>query len=310
MMYFKRLIWIYAALILLFPMAASARDYERHDDIIGAPSQYVVKKEDTLYTIAQENDLGITEMLSANPNTDIWLPGEGRKIALPTMHILPAAPRKGIVINLAEFRLYDFDSGEGVASYPIGIGRSGWETPLGQTHITRKRENPVWIPPQSIREEKPDLPKVFPAGPDNPLGTHAMNLNWPGYVIHGTNAPYGIGRRSSHGCIRLYPKDIPRLFAASDVGKSVTVVNQPYKIGWRGDTLLLEVSPTLAQSDAMLLSETPVPQSYPGSLEGDLIARTQGMDIKLDWTVIDQAKRERSGMPVPVGKKQMADKKP
>ncbi|MGM0422984.1 MAG: L,D-transpeptidase, partial [Pseudomonadota bacterium] len=185
---------------------------------------------------------------------------------------------------------------------PIGIGKEGWKTPVGETRLVKKREDPVWVPPQSIRQEKPDLPRSVPAGPDNPLGSHALNMGWPGYVIHGTNQPYGIGRRSSHGCIRLYPKDIPVLFDLVDPGTPITVVDQAYKIGWYKNTLFLEVIPLQQQSDEILEHgqiRTPAPAE---NIEGD-IAAIAGQNTDIDWRAVKKALQDRSGMPVPVGRR-------
>jgi hypothetical protein len=160
--------------------------------------------------------------------------------------------RSGIVINLAALRMYYFPPrkpGElqTVVTHPIGIGRVGWSTPLGATKVTSKRENPVWHPPASVRKEHAadgdPLPARVPAGPDNPLGKYAMNLGWPSYLIHGTNQPYGVGIRASHGCIRMYPEDIAALYDDIPVGTKVTVVNQPMLYGRRGDQIYLQSFP-------------------------------------------------------------------
>lgn len=129
--------------------------------MIGEPAQYRTRYEDTLLEVARRFGLGYVEMMAANPTLDPWLPGEGTKVSLPTRHLLPDAPRKGIVVNLGDMRLYHFHSDGTVRSYPIGIGRQGAHTPLGHTTITLKREAPTWIPPASIRKEKPDLPAAI-----------------------------------------------------------------------------------------------------------------------------------------------------
>ena len=175
--------------------------------------------EDTLPDIARRFNLGYEEIARANPGVDPWVPGEGREIVLPTQFVLPAAPREGLVINLAQLRVFYFPKvkeGEPqtVITHPIGIGKVGWQTPEGTTKVTGKRKNPTWFPPASVRKEHKEagdpLPSKVPPGPDNPLGAHMMTLGWPSYLIHGTNKPYGVGLRSSHGCIRFYPEDIAR----------------------------------------------------------------------------------------------------
>ncbi|MFM7065682.1 MAG: L,D-transpeptidase family protein, partial [Gammaproteobacteria bacterium] len=189
-------------------------------DVVGVLQSTVVGKDDVLPDIARRFNLGYEEIVRANPGVDPWLPGEGRRVLLPTRFVLPDAPRDGVVVNLAAMRLFWFPKREPgklqvVYTYPIGIGRVGWVTPEGSTKVVTRVKDPVWRPPVSVRREHAAngeiLPKVVPAGPDNPLGAHMFRLGWPSYLIHGTNKPYGVGMRSSHGCLRLYPEDIARL---------------------------------------------------------------------------------------------------
>ncbi len=209
-------------------------------------------KEDTLLDIARRFDIGYSEIVDANPDLDPWLPGTGKRVLVPNRFILPDAPHKGIVINLAEMRLYYYPKlrkGERqqVITHPIGVGREGWTTPLGKTRIIQKRKDPTWTPPVSILAEhlaKGDpLPKVVPAGPDNPLGAYAMRLGMPGYLLHGTNRPFGVGMRVSHGCIRLFPEDIEHLFGIVAVDTPVEIVYQPYKAAIENGILYLEAHP-------------------------------------------------------------------
>ena len=183
---------------------------------------------------------------------DPWLPVVGSEIALPMQHVLPDAPRRGIVVNLADMRLYYFRDDEWPPqTFPIGIGHGVNRTPTGVTWVTARREDPTWIPPPSLRAAEPGLPAAIGPGPDNPLGAFALNLGWPNYVIHGTNRPYGIGRQVSGGCIRLYPDHIAVLFARVAVGTPVTIVDQPVKLGWFGGELYLEMHPTQSEAEAV-----------------------------------------------------------
>lgn len=247
---------IYRLLIIVLAglsvLPATAATYVLHDDdrrVIGHNFVIYSRIEDTLSDIARRFDLGYSELRRANPEVDPWMPGEGRQIIIPARFILPDAPREGMVINTAEMRLFYYpptDAGEPhkVTTHPIGIGREGWKTPLGKTRITTKRENPVWIPPASIRQEHEEmgdpLPSVVPAGPDNPLGAHAMNFSMPGYLMHGTDKPYGVGLRVSHGCIRLYPEDIAALFERVAINTPVEIVYQPVKAVLQQNKLYLE----------------------------------------------------------------------
>ena len=268
-------------------------------DLVGAPRTQVVGRDETLLEIARRHDLGFVELRAANPGVDPWAPLPGLELALPTAHLLPEAPRRGIVINLAEQRLYHFRAAGAVVTHPIGIGRQGWATPLGETRIVGKRENPVWVPPDSLRAERPELPAAVPPGPDNPLGRYALDLGWEGYAIHGTNRPYGVGRRVSHGCIRLYPEDIEALFQDVAPGTPVNVVDQPVKIGRSGGELYLEVHPTQAQADEIEARGrfTPVPVAQ---LQARIVGAAGAHAPRLDWALIGRVARERRGIPVRV----------
>lgn len=225
-----------------------------HDEVVGHLQVTRAHEEDTLSDIARRFNIGYEEIVRANPSVDPWLPREGTPVILPTQFVLPDAPHSGVVINLAALRLYYYPpakKGEAqtVITHPIGIGQVGWSTPAGITKVVRKRADPVWYPPASVRKEHAEDGEILPAkigpGPDNPLGRYAFTLDWPSYLIHGTNQPYGVGLRASHGCIRLYPEDIAQLFDQIPVGTKVTVVNQPQVYGYRGDTLYLQSYPVL-----------------------------------------------------------------
>jgi L,D-transpeptidase ErfK/SrfK len=269
-------------------------------DLVGQVQVVAARYEDTLLDIARRGGLGYTEIKMANRGLDPWMPGEGVQVVLPTRHILPQAPREGIVINLPEMRLYYYLPAKGdfpqVVTYPISIGRFDWRTPLGVTRITQKVPNPSWTPPESIRIEhaaKGDiLPPVVPAGPDNPLGQFALRLGVPGYLIHGTNKPYGIGMRVTHGCLRLYPEDIAALFGQVAPGVKVNFVSQPYKIGQAFGITYLEVHHPLKEEK--------------GRKEGALgeIARllaNRGVaTADVDWVLVRRELAKPSGMPVAI----------
>jgi L,D-transpeptidase ErfK/SrfK len=228
------------------------------DQVIGDLQVTHVQGEDTLSDIARRFNLGYEEIVRANPGVDPWLPGEGREIVLPTQFVLPDAPREGLVINLAQLRMFYFPKAvEGeprrVITHPIGIGKVGWSTPEGTTKVTGKAKNPTWFPPASVRKEHREagdpLPSKVPPGPDNPLGAHLLTLGWPSYLIHGTNKPYGVGLRSSHGCVRFYPEDIAVLYDKIPVGTKVTVVNQPFVFGWKHNALYVQAFPVLEDDE-------------------------------------------------------------
>jgi L,D-transpeptidase ErfK/SrfK len=266
-----------------------------NDSVVGQAFYVKARREDTLLDIGRHNGLGYDEMKSANPGIDMWLPGKDRDVLVPTFFVLPEAPRKGLVLNLAEKRLYYFPSSSEVITYAISIGREGWGTPLGTFSIVRKDKDPTWTPPASIRAEHAAigdiLPPVVPAGPDNPLGQYALRLSAKGYLIHGTNKPWGLGMRVSHGCIRMYPEDIEQLFPNVDVRTSVTIVRQPFKVGWLGKDLFLEVHATEEEKAKL-----------PSQVISKSLANAQG--VNLDWKEVRTAIDENTGLPHLIGGRQ------
>ncbi len=208
--------------------------------VVGEPQVVLTNEENTFSDLAREYGLGYDELVAANPGVDPWVPGVGTAILLPTQYVLPDVSREGIVLNIASKRLFYFpQAGEGqpqtVLTYPIGIGRVGWETPLGSSAVISKARDPSWYVPASVRQENRELgypdPAIVPPGPDNPLGKFVLKLDLPGYLIHGTNQPYGVGMRVSHGCVRLYPENIELLYELVGLGEPVTIINEPYLTG-------------------------------------------------------------------------------
>ncbi len=266
--------------------------------IVGAMRLHEIEGEETLLDLTRRYDLGYVELLAANPGIDPWLPGQGRQIVLPTAHLVPPVPPEGIVVNLAEQRLYAFDSPGGKPqSFPIGVSRDGWQTPLGETRVVRKRESPTWYPTASARREDPSLPKVVRAGPENPLGEYALYLDWPRYLIHGTNEPDGVGRRVSRGCIRLYPEDIERLYEMTPLETPVRVIHQPVKLARVGRDVYLEVHPTMDEM-ATLEETAGLPRIRPEDIRPE-IRRFAGEDsTRIDWGLAYRTAAERRGVPV------------
>jgi len=295
-------------------------------DVVGAVSTVIARHEDTLVDIARRHGLGYHDIVKANPDVNIWLPGEGTEIVLPTRFVLPPGPREGLVLNLAEYRMYYFpEHGPGerafVYTYPISIGRMDWETPLGRTSIIAMAKNPAWYPPQSVRDEHAaegdPLPNVVPPGPKNPLGTRALRLGIPGYLIHGTNRPAGVGMRVSHGCIRMFPEDIEFLFEQVRVSMPVRIINVPVKIGWNGEELVAEVHPLLDAPQPLVEEAMERIEQIDADVEapvavGDhkdplthvteqFIVATAERAGQLDWDLVEEVVKRSDGIPVTVG---------
>lgn len=271
-------------------------------DLVGQTKYVPAGQEDTLIDIAREYSVGQDEIVMANPKVDRWLPGVGTQVTVPREFVLPNAPRNGIVVNIPEMRLYFYPSaGKGakpttVVTYPISIGRMDWRSPLGVTKVVAKVKDPVWRPPASIKAEHAKngeiLPDVVPAGPNNPLGQFAMRLGVPGYLIHGTDQDkaYGIGMRVTHGCIRMYPEDVAKLFPEVAVGTPVNLVNQPVKMGWRGDALYIEVSESL---DEDRVSYDDLMAKATSLLEKETVGRT----VAIDNEALRRAVKDPTGIP-------------
>lgn len=267
-------------------------------DLIGEAAQHVTVGSDTFVALARRFNVGYVELLAANPGIDPWLPGDGVRLELPTRHVLPAGPREGLVINLAEQRLYFFPPAPAaVITFPVGTGGLGCETPVGTARVVRKRVGPTWTPPPSIRAKRPELPAVVPPGPTNPLGNFALDLSWPGYVIHGTNRPFSIGRRVSHGCIRMYPEDIARLFPEVAIDTAVRIVDQPVKLGWQAGNLYLEVHPHQWQIDELEATGR-LSGAAPPPLSSWIRATAGGEASRLDWDLVRAVSDARQGLPV------------
>jgi L,D-transpeptidase ErfK/SrfK len=271
----------------------------KKDDVIGRPAVIRLKKGDTLPDIARHFGLGIKEISAANPDVDVWVPDGGRRIILPLSFILPDAHRRGIVINLAAMRLFQFrgkNNSESliVWTYPVGIGSAERPTPLGETYVKRKIKRPTWHVPASIaddhRKKGDPLPEKVPPGPLNPLGEYALYLNIPGYLIHGTNKPSSIGLKATNGCMRLYPEDVKKLYENTPVKTPVCIVNQPYLIGQRDGVFYLEVHPTLDDSNAVELEKT----------YAKLRKIEKQWARKVNWRKVEEAVAEARGIPVPI----------
>jgi L,D-transpeptidase ErfK/SrfK len=256
------------------PLGSNRFVLEADQDVVGQVQTMKAKYEDTFVDVARAYGLGFDELVAANPGIDPWLPGDGAIIVLPTRFVLPEAPREGLVLNIAAKRLFYYSETEPgeqaiVETYPIGIGRSGWSTPTG------------------------DTPRQVPPGPDNPLGAYVLGLGIPGYLIHGTNKPAGVGMRISHGCVRLFPEDIEYLYEQVGIGARVRIVNQPFLFGWQNGDLVFEAHTPLLEDE----------RDWHGNVL--MHARSSLVSYAGDRTQLDEARvltiaEERRGFPVSV----------
>lgn len=299
----KRCLFIAASALVWVLLAAcpswALRSFmmEPGTGVYGVTRMVQAREHDTLLDIAREFGLGYNQIVAANPGIDPWVPREGSLVRLPLTFVPPRErPDTGIVVNLAEMRLYYFFSNGGHDFFftaPIGIGREGYLTELGEYAVKSKTANPTWIVPESIRREEPDLPAQVPPGPDNPLGDFAFRLSRNLYAIHGTNKPWGVGRRVSHGCIRMYPEDVGALYPLVPVGARVLVVYEPVKFGWADGKLWVQVfddfDGRLGNQLAKVMDEVLYYETAIGPLE-------------LDRAALDRALAEKSGVPMAVAR--------
>ena len=267
------------------------------EDLIGRLRYVRLKKGDTLPDIARHYGLGLNGLTSANPGVDIWVPAAGERLVLSHYFILPDAPRKGVVINLATMRLFAFKGTVDqltVVTYPVGVGTEERPSPMGQMRVERKAYRPSWYVPTSIAKahlKKGDvLPAVVPPGPDNPLGEYALYLTAPSYLIHGTNKPASIGLRASNGCFRLYPEDVKRLYEITPAKTPVNIINQPYLVGLRNGVVYLEVHGPTGELDTAELDK----------VYRKLKAVKTATGRPLDWKKVKKVLAEARGIPVPV----------
>jgi L,D-transpeptidase ErfK/SrfK len=291
---------------LPMPVPTSKFEITPDQDVIGTLQITKTTKEDTLTDVARRFNVGYEEIVRANPKVDPWIPGEGTQVVVPTQFVLPNAPREGIVINVPQMRIFYFPpakKGEPklVYTHPIGIGRVGWATPQGTTKVVRRQKDPTWRPTASIikehKEERgEDLPRVVGPGPDNPLGRFAFYLGWPSYMIHGTNKPAGVGLRSSHGCIRLYPEDIEELFNMVPLGTKVTVVNQPFVFGFQNDKLYLQAFDVLEDDtrDWQKAQKKLVSKSIGADIQKELKKRNE----QVSWDLVAMVGKDPRGIPL------------
>lgn len=283
------------------PETIATHEFDLPDDenMVGAIAAIDTRENDTLPDIARHFGLGYNDISIANSTVSPWTPSPGSHVLLPLQFILPDSPHKGIALNLANMRLFYYPPKQPgkVYTYPVGIGRQGWNTPMGLTSIVAKNANPSWHVPESIHREHAEkgdsLPAVIEAGPDNPLGLYAMRLGVPGYLIHGTNKPYGIGMQISHGCVQLYPEDIEVLFKKATVGMPVRIMHQPYLTAWHQNTLYLEAHDPLPKwaKDKATLKKQLMKQLHEISAK---------KSVAVDWEKVEQILQRSDGIPTPI----------
>lgn len=297
------IVGVYACVI--HPAWASSYLLPRNDDnVVGHVQFKSVKDGETLLDIARQYNIGYNEIVAANPGINPWMPNTENRIRIPTQFILPPKPWRGVIINLPEMRLYYFPPitlfhDRRVITMPLSIGKINWGTPAGNFYVKEKIKHPSWTVPNSIvvengLERYGNRRIIPPLDDDNPLGEYAILLNETGYLIHGTNRPFSIGRRVSHGCLRLYPEDISVLFDYVDRKMPVRIINQPYKVGKRNNVIYVETHNLLEEDvNRHGINITPIVR--------DIVRQIPGFVVPDDaWQQLDRIVSEASGLPTPL----------
>lgn len=295
----KTLLTVSASLMYAGWLQAATYDITPDTKIVGEIFTAKVQYNDTFDELSRRYDIGYYELVDANPHVDPWEPREGDTITIPSQFILPPGPRQGIVVNLAELRLYFYaPDGKSVSTFPIGIGSEVWPTPVTTGTVLQKKEHPSWYVPDSIMKEHTErgdyLPRVVGPGPENPLGDYALKLSIPGYLIHGTNMKTGIGRRITHGCMRMFPSDIKELFSMVSVGTPVRIIHVPMKEAWVDNTLYVEMHPALPEYEAPNVDLV-------GELMNAMYHEGPNGNFEVDWSKIRAMAKNANGIPTPVG---------
>ena len=268
----------------------------KEQEIVGEARSVLIQPNETLESIARSFHVPYSRLLQANPtlkpNVALmpWHP-----ILIPNRYILPEGPREGIVINLPELVMYYFLSDKEVMVAPLGIGREGWLSPVGEGKITMKIKEPNWTPTPAVREDakrsNKSLPPIVPPGPDNPLGKYALLLSWKTFLIHGTNRPDGVGKRSSAGCFRMYPEDIAFLYEHVERDTPVRIINEPVKLAWHRHNLYMQAFPNL--------------DDYPHEIDDLQVVEKIKDEHKhakspISWRNVVQTIRDATGVMIPI----------
>ena len=303
----KQALFVILLISAFVTLPVSARSYLLPldgDNVVGHVQFKSIKDGETLLDIARQYNVGYNEIVAANPGVNPWLPNSENRVKIPTQFILPPKPWRGVIINLPEMRLYYFPptslfNDQRVITMPLSIGKINWSTPTGNFYVKEKIRHPSWTVPSSIVEEN-GLERygnrriIPPLDDDNPLGEFAILLNETGYLIHGTNKPFSIGRRVSHGCLRLYPEDISVLFDYVNRKMPVRIINQPYKVGRRNDVIYVETHNWLEEDvNRHGINITPIVR--------DIVRQIPGFIVPDEaWRDLDAIVSEASGLPTPL----------
>ena len=309
-LFFLNILFLYSSLLY----SKEIFDLDHNDLVVGDIRYIKSEQGESIPGLTIRYDTGYHELLSANPNNKKWFPKENTTFRIPSTYILPQKSYKGLILNLSEMRLYYYMNADDlyevtrVVTFPVSIGRNDWKTPLGETKIIHKVKNPIWYPPQSIIDEHKargdDLPKIVPPGSKNPLGKFALDLELPGYLLHGTNRPQGIGMMVTHGCIRLRDNAIETLFYNADIGTRVKIINEPIKVGTLSDDLYIEVHDFEGEYKEIGIEEVNVNSDI--SILKPLISfLNNNKNYKVDWEVVFKSIKNSHGIPIIIGRKSL-----
>ncbi len=269
-----------------FTPGPAAMETER--SVIGFFQYHTVGYKETLLDVARDYGLGYNEIALYYPDVDPWVPKTDTRLTIPSRWVLPTTRHEEVVINIPEMRLYLFMKKIGmVKTYPLGLGREGFETPVGSYRVVTQQTNPIWMPPPSAWEEYGKTP--VPPGPDNPLGDYWVGLSAKHIGIHGTNRPWGVGRLVSRGCLRMYPEHISQFYKEVSIGAHVEVIYEPVKVGIENGLIYLEIHPDIYERIPDILHHT------------EALIKQKGLWEHVQQDEVIRAVKEKNGVPFPVG---------
>jgi L,D-transpeptidase ErfK/SrfK len=255
----------------------------------GCDEAYVVEKQITVNRLALERGLRWPVVVRQNQLKKPYRLKTGMTLKIDSTHILPGDLSNGLLINLPELNLYYFKDGAYQRRYALAVGKPSWPTPTGNYKIIDKRKNPTWNVPESIQEEMEEqgleVVEQVPPGPKNPLGKFFMGTSADGVGIHATNRPWSVGSYVSHGCIRMLPDEIEKLFPQISLGTTVKIIYRPIKLALTDQgRIYLEAHPNIYQKKMQPLAQLKE------------LAWKNRLEDRIDWDLAAKILKAREGV--------------
>lgn len=273
-----------------FPTAITGVDPAART-VVGSLQHHVIQKGEDLLEIARDYGLGYNSIGVMHRDWDPFIPPVGTEIVIPTQWVVPNPEGRQLIVNTGAMRLYYFvKNGSEVYTFPIGMGVLDFKTPSGNFTVVGKKVKPAWHIPKSLQAKYGMA--VMPPGPDNPLGDYKLTLSWGDYGIHGTAMPWGVGRLVSHGCTRMYPEHIKKLFPLVPVGTTVAYTYEPALVGFRDGRIFLSVHEDYYYRIRSMIFHVLS------------LLESRGLTGLVDMQRVMQTVEERTGMPIDISRRE------